>query len=138
MIISGRQQRDSAIYIHVPLLPQTPLPYRLSHNIEQCSLCYGASLVALAVKNLPPMQETWVQSLGWEDSLGKERATHSRILARRIPWTAVLYSSSLLVIYLKYSSMCILIPNSLTLSSPHASPLERINSFSVNLLLFCR
>ena len=99
----------------LPLLPQTPLPYRLSHNIEQCSLCYGASLVALAVKNLPPMQETWVQSLGWEDSLGKERATHSRILARRIPWTAVLYSSSLLVIHFKYSSVYMSIPNSLTI-----------------------
>ena len=33
------------------------------------------------------MQETWVQSLGWEDILEKEMATHSSILARRIPWT---------------------------------------------------
>jgi len=39
------------------------------------------------VKNLPAMWETWVQSLGWEDSLEKERATHSSILAWRIPWT---------------------------------------------------
>ena len=39
------------------------------------------------VKNLPAMQETWVQSLGWEDPLGKEMATHSSILAWRIPWT---------------------------------------------------
>ena len=39
------------------------------------------------VKNLPMMQETWVQSLGWEDPLEKERGTHSRILAWRIPWT---------------------------------------------------
>ena len=39
------------------------------------------------VKNLPAMQETWVQSLGWEDPLEKEKATHSRILAWRIPWT---------------------------------------------------
>ena len=39
------------------------------------------------VKNLPAMQETWVQSLGWEDSLEKGRATHSSILAWRIPWT---------------------------------------------------
>ena len=42
------------------------------------------------VKNLPAMlepQETQVQSLGWEDPLEKEMATHSSILARRIPWT---------------------------------------------------
>ena len=46
-----------------------------------------ASLVAQMVKNLPAMQETQVQSLGWEDPLEKEMATHSSILARRIPWT---------------------------------------------------
>ena len=40
-----------------------------------------------AVKNLPPMQETWVQSIGWEDPLENERATYSSILAWRIPWT---------------------------------------------------
>jgi len=39
------------------------------------------------VKNLPPMQETWVQSLGQEDPLEKGMATHSSILAWRIPWT---------------------------------------------------
>ena len=39
------------------------------------------------VKNLPAMWETWVLSLGWEDPLEKELATHSRILAGRIPWT---------------------------------------------------
>ena len=38
-------------------------------------------------KNLPPMQETGVQSLGWEDPLGEAMVTHSRILAWRIPWT---------------------------------------------------
>ena len=36
--------------------------------------------------HLPVMQETWVQSLGWEDPLEKEKATHSTILAWRIPW----------------------------------------------------
>ena len=46
-----------------------------------------ASLVAQLVKNLPAMQETWVQFLGWEDTLEKEKATHSSILAWRIPWT---------------------------------------------------
>ena len=45
------------------------------------------SLVAQLVKNPPVVWETWVQSLGWEDPLGKEKATHSSILAWRIPWT---------------------------------------------------
>ena len=39
------------------------------------------------VKNLPAVQETWVRSLDWEDSLEKEMATHSSILAWRISWT---------------------------------------------------
>ena len=47
----------------------------------------GASLVAQLVKNLPAMQETWVCSLGREDLLEKGMATHSSILAWRIPWT---------------------------------------------------
>ena len=46
-----------------------------------------ASLVAQLVKNLPAMWETWVCSLGWEDPLEKGKATHSAILAWRIPWT---------------------------------------------------
>ena len=46
-----------------------------------------ASLVAQMVKRLPTMQETWVQSLDWEDLLEKGMATPSRILAWRIPWT---------------------------------------------------
>ena len=45
-----------------------------------------ASLVAQLVKNPPAMQETWVQSLDWEDPLEKRKATHSSILAWRIPW----------------------------------------------------
>ena len=48
---------------------------------------WGASLAAQRVKNLPAMQETWVPFLGWEDPLEKEMATHSSILAWRIPWT---------------------------------------------------
>ena len=39
------------------------------------------------LKNLSTMQETWVQSLGWEDLLENSMATHSSILAWRIPWT---------------------------------------------------
>ena len=46
-----------------------------------------ASLVAQLVKNPPAMQETWVQSLGWEDPLEKGKATHSGIVAWRIPQT---------------------------------------------------
>ena len=44
-------------------------------------------MVAQTVKNLPAMQDTWVQSLGQEDPLEEEMATHSSSLARRIPWT---------------------------------------------------
>ena len=46
-----------------------------------------ASLVAKTVKNLPPMQETQVRSLGQEDPLEKEMANHSSILAWKISWT---------------------------------------------------
>ena len=47
----------------------------------------GASLVAQLIKDLPAMRETWVQSLGWKDRLEKGKATHSSILAWRIPRT---------------------------------------------------
>ena len=60
------------------------------HGILQARILEWAassSLVAQLVKNLPATQETWVQSLGWEDPLEKEKATHSSILAWRIPWT---------------------------------------------------
>ena len=50
-------------------------------------LLFRASLIAQSVKNLPAMQETQVQSLGREDPLEKGMATHSSILAWRIPWT---------------------------------------------------
>ena len=49
--------------------------------------CHEASLMAQMVKNLPAMQETQIWSLGGEDTLEKEMATHSSILAWRIPWT---------------------------------------------------
>ena len=45
------------------------------------------SLVAQIIKRLPALQKTQVQSLGWEDPPEKEMATHSSILAWRIPWT---------------------------------------------------
>ena len=46
-----------------------------------------ASLVAQLGKNLPAMRETWIQSLGWEDPLENGKATHTSLLAWRIPWT---------------------------------------------------
>ena len=46
-----------------------------------------ASLVAQMVKSLPAMQETWVQSLGWEDPMEREMATHSGTLAWKFSWT---------------------------------------------------
>ena len=45
----------------------------------------GASLVAQMIKYLPAMQETWVRSLGWEEPLEEEMATHSSVLAWKIP-----------------------------------------------------
>ena len=55
---------------------------------EECpAICSLVSLVAQVVKSLPAMQETMVQFLGQEDPLEKEMATHSSILAWKIPWT---------------------------------------------------
>ena len=52
-----------------------------------CALCCALlSLVSQMVKWLPAMRETWVRSLGWEDPLEKEMATHSSTLAWKIPW----------------------------------------------------
>ena len=66
-------------------------PSRVStiNSVDQhlFSSCYvsGASLIALLLKNLPAVQETRVRFLGWEDPLEKGTATHSSILAWRIP-----------------------------------------------------
>ena len=56
-------------------------------KIREDSVTIRASLVAQKLKPLPAMRETWVRSLGQEDPLEKEMATHSSILAWRIPWT---------------------------------------------------
>ena len=65
------------------------LPFR--HRRPEIKILHyctpSASLVSQLVKNLPAVQETWVQSLGWEDPLEKEMATHSSILAWKISWT---------------------------------------------------
>ena len=66
-----------AIQPSLPLQPSFPFAFNFP----------WASLVAQLVKHLPAMQETWVQSLGWEDPLEKGKATHFNILAWRIPWT---------------------------------------------------
>ena len=62
MIVTGGQHMDSAVHIR-------------------------ASMVAQLVKNPPAMRETWARSLGWEDPLEKGIATHSSILAWKIPRT---------------------------------------------------
>ena len=59
----------------------------MSLHWQEDSLPLGASLVAQMVKHLPAMQEMQVQSLGRDDPLEKEMATHSRTLAWKIPWT---------------------------------------------------
>ena len=73
----------SVIHTYIRILFYILFHYGLSQGIKY----NGASLVAQMVKNLPAMQETWVQSLSWEDPPEKEMATHSSILAWRIPWT---------------------------------------------------
>ena len=65
-------------------LPFLPLKWLKTWDIFIYSVM--ASLVAQRLKCLPGMWETWVQSLGWEDPLEKEMATHSSTLAWRIPW----------------------------------------------------
>ena len=77
LIKSGRQSRLNA---------RTSLIYKIP--------CSWASHVAQMVKNLPAMQETQVQSLDWEDSLEKGMATHSSILAWRMPWQRSLVGCS--------------------------------------------
>ena len=61
-------------------------PWSWNSSLGFCQLLI-ASLMVQQVKNRPAMWETWVQSLGWEDSLEKEMATHSSILAWKIPKT---------------------------------------------------
>ena len=69
-------------------LPEAPYSIsKTKHEWVGCALGLSDSLVAQRMKHLPAMQETRVLSLGWEDPLEKEMATHSSILAWRIPWT---------------------------------------------------
>jgi len=81
MVQMGLREREREI----PPLSQRPHDLNVTHF--ESAYINLASLVAQTVKNLPVMQETQVHSLGWEDPLEKEMATHSSILAWRIPWT---------------------------------------------------
>ena len=75
-----------ALIILTLLLCKENCTYGRIHSFIQW-LLIGASLVAQRVKRLPAMRETWVWSLGQEDPLEKEVATHSSTLAWKIPWT---------------------------------------------------
>ena len=73
-------------------MPETPVQFLGREDPIEGGLGYPlwyswASLAVQLVKNPPAMRETWVRSLGWEDPLEKGKATHSSILAWRIPWT---------------------------------------------------
>ena len=108
MLVSGMQQGDSVIRVSI-LFKKDSFPDSSVGKESACNagdpgsipgsgkspgegigypLQYSwASLMAQLVKNPPSMQDTWVQSLGWEDPLEKGMATYSSILAWRIPWT---------------------------------------------------
>ena len=84
------QPRDWALLLHflhwqASSLPLVPSGKPIQPN--QILLFWHTFLVAQTVKRLPIMWETWVWSLGWEDPLEKGMATHSSILAWKIPWT---------------------------------------------------
>ena len=94
--ISSSNEHPGLISFRMDLLDllavQGTLKSLLQHHsskasILQCSAFFGASMVAQVVKRLPAVQETQVQSLGWEDPLEKEMATHSSTLAWKIPWS---------------------------------------------------
>ena len=81
--ISKLLRTDLKYYIYFHKIFNTDiLPF---FQISEYYRLNGASLVAQLVKNLPAMQETWIQSLSWEDDQEEGMATHSNILAWRIP-----------------------------------------------------
>ena len=108
VLVFAVQQCKSAISIHISSPSEPPShppshPSRSPQSTELSSLPYTAAshslsfhtwlcdiptrLMARMVKNLPAKWETWVQYLGWEDPLEEGMATHSSILAWRLPWT---------------------------------------------------
>ena len=70
-----------AVFLYVSLAVKRDL------LLGQSLFTFGTSLVAQILKRLPIMRKTRVQSLGWKDLLEKEMATHSSMLAWKIPWT---------------------------------------------------
>ena len=86
-LIYTNQDPCVAYRILVPQPEVEPRPSVKSYWTSRGFPAKAAFLVAQMVKNLLAMQETQVQSLGWEDPLEEEVATHSSILAWRIPWT---------------------------------------------------
>ena len=91
LISNTRSEISEILQMCVPRLPNLNV---FSNNlwvhmnwISHSIFSFWASLVAQMVNNPPAMLETWVQSLSWEDPLEEGMATHSSILAWRIPWT---------------------------------------------------
>ena len=92
--------------------------------------------MAQLVKNPPAMQETWVRSLGWEDTLEKGKATHSSILAWRIPWTVakthgVANSWERLSLYLRFDHSG-LVKDSLYFIHPSSNLTTSVNVFLIS------
>ena len=71
------------------------------------SRCKWVSLIAQLVKNPPAVQETWVRSLGWEDPLEKETATHSNVLAWRTPWSRTRLSDFHFHFQIRHLCVCV-------------------------------
>ena len=107
MLVMQPLDTNSPTFLHLPLtrsFPDSSVGKESACNAGDLGLIPGSgrstgegigyplqyswtSLVAQLVKNPPAMRETWVRSLGWEEPLEKGKATHSSILAWRIPWT---------------------------------------------------
>ena len=81
----GRKSIATVEVSIMPLAEVAPIQY-LSLSLFQIPIFQMTSLVAQMVKHLSTMWKTWVRSLGWEDPLEQEMATHSSILAWKIPW----------------------------------------------------
>ena len=77
----------SSITAALVLLKEPLICFTNGKNVYACSFFIWISLVSQTVNNLSAMQDTWVQSLGWENPLEKGKVTHSRILAWKIQWT---------------------------------------------------
>ena len=111
----------------------------LPMNIQDWFPLRWASMVAQLVKNLPAMQETPVQFLGWEDPLEKGIVTHSSILAWRIPWTEEhgrLQSMGSQSDTTEWLSLSLLMDTSSISNRPH-SIVDNINVIMILIYKFC-